>query len=147
MGQRGPSRAGEPSGGVGPPGLVAVRRVPGAPSCGVAQAGLSGQGPGLGAVAAPGGPAAGLMLCDRPRSPADNWLPPSAKGCGLLSPRPACARGCAAEGRTCPGEGVRLLPSATPAPARAGSAASAMKLGTDSCRRWPRRTVGDCPLQ
>lgn len=99
-------------------GHVAAQRVAGAPSCGVAQAGLSGQGPGLGAVAAPGGPAAGLMLCDRPRGPADNWIPPAAKGCGLLSPGPACARGCAAEGHTCPGEGVRLLPSATPAPRR-----------------------------
>lgn len=38
---------------------------PAAPSCGVAQAGLSGAGQGLGAVAAPGGAAAGLMLCDR----------------------------------------------------------------------------------
>lgn len=40
---------------------------PAAPSCGVAQAGLSGAGQGLGAVAAPGGAAAGLMLCDRGR--------------------------------------------------------------------------------
>lgn len=40
---------------------------PAAPSCGVAQAGLSGAGQGLGAVAAPGGTAAGLMLCDRGR--------------------------------------------------------------------------------
>lgn len=37
---------------------------PAAPSCGIAQAGLSRAGQGLGAVAAPGGAAAGLMLCD-----------------------------------------------------------------------------------
>lgn len=48
--------------------------------------GLAGQGQGLGAVAAPGGAAAGLMLCDR-AAPPDNWLPPAEKGCGLVSPR------------------------------------------------------------
>lgn len=48
--------------------------------------GLAGQARGLGAVAAPGGAAAGLMLCDR-GAPPDNWLPPAEKGCGLVSPR------------------------------------------------------------
>lgn len=47
---------------------------PAAPSCGVAQAGLSGAGQGLWAVAAPGGAAAGLMLCDRGR-PARQLVP------------------------------------------------------------------------
>lgn len=38
-------------------------------------------------MAAPGGTAAGLMLCDR-EAPPDNWLPPAAEeGCELVSPR------------------------------------------------------------
>lgn len=55
--------------------------------------GLAGQGQGLGAVAAPGGAASGLMLCDR-AAPPDNWLPPAEKGCGLVSPAGVCAGVC-----------------------------------------------------
>lgn len=67
---------------------------PAAPSCGVAQAGLSGAGQGLGAVAAPGGAAAGLMLCDRggPR-PTTGSLPPH-RAVGSLALAGVCAGVC-----------------------------------------------------
>lgn len=76
--------------------------------------GLAGQGQGLGAVAAPGGAAAGLMLCDR-AAPPDNWLPPAEKGCGLVSPRRHVRGGVRAVGgvRTCAAGGPGLSLMAT----------------------------------
>lgn len=61
-------------------------------------------------MAAPGGAAAGLMLCDR-AVPPDNWLPPAEEGCGLVSPRwrvRGCVRPRAAGARVPPGA-LRLV--------------------------------------
>lgn len=80
-------------------------RGPPTPAVASLRPGLAGQGQGLGAVAAPGGTAAGLMLCDR-ESPPDNWLPPAAaaaeQGGELVSPRWRVRGGAASGGRrTC----------------------------------------------
>lgn len=82
-GPRGGRVAGE-GGGLGQRRWAARGRPP--PAVVSLRPGLAGQGQGLGAVAAPGGAAAGLMLCDR-GAPPDNWLPPAEEGCGLVSPR------------------------------------------------------------
>lgn len=99
-------------GGPGLRGCAARGRPP--PAVASLRPGLAGQGQGLGAVAAPGGAAAGLMLCDR-AAPPDNWLPPAGKGCGLVSPPGVCAGVCAAMGgvRTCGPGAPRLSLTAT----------------------------------